>query len=499
MRVPAQTLRLRVSLSVVASIFAVAFLAAQQTPQHQVAARRMDHRGTERVWGDWQDYPVRTLQDLTLPRKAIRRDRFGGRLDRSAVKTGFFYTRKIGRRWWFIDPDGQLFLNAGVASVTPGESPKTRAALSQTFGTTQVWMEKAKQQLIENGFNGTGAWSNIDLLRASPAQAQPSLTYTINLDIMAAYGAKHGGTHQVPGHKAYPEDTIFAFDPAFEKFADEYVAQKTASYHDDPNLLGYFSDNEIPLLLTNLDGFLRLPETDAGRQAADQWMKDHHANVPTDELRSAFLEFEAGRYFRIVASAIHKHDPHHIYLGCRFYGQQLRDPELFRAIGKYAGAVSINIYGVWQPEAATTTMWEHEAGKPFLVTEFYAKAEDSGMANRTGAGWLVHTQNDRGLFYQNFVLALIESRACVGWHWFKYQDNDPDDPNAEPSNVDSNKGIVNRFYQPYIPLLARMRELNLRMYELADRFDSSAELQNSASYVDSSHGDDTSPGLNPMR
>jgi hypothetical protein len=101
-------------------------------------------------------------------------------------------------------------------------------------------------------------------------------------------------------------------------------------------------------------------------------------------------------------------------------------------------------------------------------------------ANRTGAGWLVHTQNDRGLFYQNFVLALIESRACIGWHWFKYQDNDPDDPNAEPSNVDSNKGIVNRFYQPYSPLLAKMRELNLRMYELADLFDSSAELQNSA-------------------
>jgi len=80
--------------------------------------------------------------------------------------------------------------------------------------------------------------------------------------------------------------------------------------------------------------------------------------------------------------------------------------------------------------------------KPFLVTEFYAKGEDSGMPNHTGAGWLVHTQDDRGLFYENFVLALLESRACVGWQWFKYQDNDPDDPHAEASNRDSNKGIV---------------------------------------------------------
>ena len=33
---------------------------------------------------------------------------------------------------------------------------------------------------------------------------------------------------------------------------------------------------------------------------------------------------------------IHKHDPHHMYLGCRYTSLQLIDPELFRAIGKYA-------------------------------------------------------------------------------------------------------------------------------------------------------------------
>jgi hypothetical protein len=69
---------------------------------------------------------------------------------------------------------------------------------------------------------------------------------------------------------------------------------------------------------------------------------------------------------------------------------------------------------------------------------------------------------------------LLQSRACVGWHWFKYQDNDPDDPHAEASNVDSNKGIVDRFYKPYGALLSRMRDLNLQMYGVADVFDASA-------------------------
>jgi hypothetical protein len=57
-----------------------------------------------------------------------------------------------------------------------------------------------------------------------------------------------------------------------------------------------------------------------------------------------------------------------------------------------------------------------QAAKPFLVTEWYVKAEDAGFKNTTVAGWIVPTQRDRAAFYQNFVLALLESRACVGWH-----------------------------------------------------------------------------------
>lgn len=79
----------------------------------------------------------------------------------------------------------------------------------------------------------------------------------------------------------------------------------------------------------------------------------------------------------------------------------------------------------------------------------------------------MHTQADRGIFYRNFVL---ESGKCVGWHWFKYQDNDPLDKQAEPSNLDSNKGIVDAEFKPYGPLLASMRQLNARIYQLADYF-----------------------------
>ncbi len=96
---------------------------------------------------------------------------------------------------------------------------------------------------------------------------------------------------------------------------------------------------------------------------------------------------------------------------------------------------------------------------------------DSGMSNTGGAGWVVKTQRDRGLFYENFTLGLLESKVCVGWDWFKYMDNDPSDTKADPSNRDSNKGILNNRYEPYDPLLEAMKRINERTFSLVDYFD----------------------------
>ena len=145
-------------------------------------------------------------------------------------------------------------------------------------------------------------------------------------------------------------------------------------------------------------------------------------------------------------------------------------PEIFREIGPYVDVISVNHYSQWTPDITRIRMWEQQSGRPVIITEFYVKGEDSGMPNNTGAGWVVRTQNDRGLFYQNFILALLESKVCVGWHWFKYADNDPDS-NPDPSNIDSNKGIVSNRYEPYNDLLDDMLLINQRAQKLAEWFD----------------------------
>ena len=115
--------------------------------------------------------------------------------------------------------------------------------------------------------------------------------------------------------------------------------------------------------------------------------------------------------------------------------------------------------------------WAKASGKPILITEWYAKGIDSGLGNTSGAGWLVKTQQDRADFYQNFTLGLLESRVCVGWHWFRYSDNDPNQKGADPSNLDANKGIVTSDYEPYETLLESMKEINQRCYRIVDHFD----------------------------
>jgi hypothetical protein len=153
------------------------------------------------------------------------------------------------------------------------------------------------------------------------------------------------------------------------------------------------------------------------------------------------------------------------------HGPFLKSADLIGAAGRHLDVMALNIYNYWTPPADLMSMWEKQAAKPFLVTEWYVKGDDAGYKNTTGAGWIVPTQKDRAAFYQSFVLALLEGKTCVGWHWFKYMDNDPEDLRTDPSNRDSNKGMVTIRYEPYPDLVAGMKAINREIYQLADHFD----------------------------
>jgi len=423
----------------------------------------------------WHDYATRTLSETAgfTPGKAeVKLSKYGGWLAKKSEATGFFRAEKIGDRWWMIDPEGFYFIHIGVACVRVGNSAQSIESYKELYGSREKWSAESLQLLRDNHFNGIGNWSDHEDLRAA---AKP-LPYTIRGGFLSRFAKSKGLLQRAVGHSGYAGDVPPMLVPGFKEFCKE-EARVYRRYREDPYLAGVFSDNEI--IPANLENFLALdqqnPLLKPSYDAALNWLRQHRG---TDDIslkpvtRMERMEFDAyafAYYFKVVSEAIKQELPNHMYLGSRLHGPSYRNPFVVQACGQYADIVSINYYNEWNPDSIE--YWEQISGKPMMITEFYTKGEDSGLPNKTGAGWIVPTQADRGRFYQNFILGLLESKGCVGWHWFKYMDNDPDNKKADPSNIDSNKGIIKIDFKPYTPLLKAMQEINREVYPLTEFFD----------------------------
>jgi hypothetical protein len=434
----------------------------------QVEARR-------KASGVYESFNTRTVELLSgykKPEQLAKLSKYGGWLEKQTEATGFFHVKQIGDRWWGVDPEGYQYINVALNSITMGGSERNKKAVTEKYGSPEKWIENTINMLHDNGFNCAGSWSNYKAIIEANKKSDKPFAYTINLNFMSSYGRERGGTFQQPGHTGYPGDAIFVFDPDWEAFCDRHAKQVTA-YKDDPNLFGYFSDNEMPFRFKSLDNYLTLPEKDPGHIAAVKWLKDQGITKDqiTDKHREAFMAVVADRYFSPVSKALKKYDPNHMYIGARFYSSEKNYSLFMEAAGKYLDIISNNYYGKWTPDSTDMANWTKWSGRPFIITEYYTKGEDSGMPNTSGAGWVVKTQRDRGLFYQNYNLALLESKNCVGWHYFKYQDNDPTATGVDPSNTDSNKGIVNNYYELWAPMMELMKEFNTQVYNIIQHFD----------------------------
>jgi hypothetical protein len=456
------------------ALLPVVMVYAQQNA-YTVATQARVANSEKKTFGAWKTYQSRTVATLAgyAAGTAVKLDKYGGRKDRKEKASGFYYVKKISGRWYNVDPAGRLFLNVGVVNVATGGSDRSKQTLTKKYTDKAGWAEEAARLLRSSGFNAYGAWSDNAALMATTAWQKKPAAYTIIKNFMSDYGKTRGGTYQESGHMGYPDRTIFVFDTAFESFCDIYAQQLIATANDE-NLYGYFSDNELPFEKLTLDRYLGKKDTsDPGCVAARQWLvqKGLTREAITDSVRNEFLGLVADRYFSVVSKAIKKYDPNHLYLGSRLHGYEKGVWQVLQAMGKYVDVIAINYYREWTPVMRDMKNWEAWSGRPFVITEWYVKGEDSGMPNFSGAGWEVKTQEDRGVFYQHFALGLLESQCCVGFHWFKYQDNDPTNTAGDPSNIDANKGIVGWDYEVYRPLLDKMKELNTQIYQLADFFD----------------------------
>ena len=210
------------------------------------------------------------------------------------------------------------------------------------------------------------------------------------------------------------------------------------------------------------------------------YLKTGKANVSladvTDELRREYRAMVYDKLFSEVCGALDKYDPNHQFMGSRFLAECYKDEYVLRVAGYWCDVITLNYYGAWDADPTIISNIQKYAGKPFVITEWYAKGmdvweKDNRMTNKSGAGWTVRNQTARGQFYQNFALSLLECKGCVGFDWFKYWDNDPEDLTTDLSNRNSNKGMIDNDGNEYTDLTKYMEELNTQKYNLIKFFD----------------------------
>lgn len=389
--------------------------------------------------------------------------------------TGRFHvTKGDDGRWWIVDPEGYPHYERSVTSVRYGSSERNRKAWMERFGSDENWIATSQAELAAIGFHGTGAFCTDTYTKIqahNAAHPDAPMTLAPSFGFLSRFRSANGYTD--PDNDSDNRLGLVLNEEAWKTFCKEYVAEVLAPYKGDANVLGFFSDNEINFSAQGsniLDRFLGIKDgDDIARKAAESFMAEKKADKVTAALNTEFAGRLAEIYYRGVREALDAFDPGMMYLGTRLHGTPKYMKNVVEACGKYCDIVSINYYSRWSPELDTYVKdWATWAGKPFLVTEFYTKGvEDSDLNNGSGAGFSVPRQADRAYAYQHFTLGLLEAKNCVGWHWFKYQDDDGNDNSGKPAN----KGVYDNHYQMYPYLAKFMQEVNYNVYNLVDFFD----------------------------
>ena len=451
-------------------------------------------------------FDTRLMSDLKGYKETVYDvSRYGGVLSAEKQKaTGYYYTTKIGDRWWVVDPLGNLMHIHGTshlkyAYISTSEAQK-EAAL-RVFGSYEKWAIAATRWAMEDLYiNVASAVAN------ETRDVEPSMPILGTFSGINAYATSVGAT--IPNGGGVPQfvgGAMPVFDPAFETYVENSVKYRAEVDADRTDIIGYTSDNEVLMRDKMLESYLSLDYTEPifmySYVCAWTWYKnitgeDNPAIKDIDkyceelgvDLWDLFKGFVYDRYYKVCSETLDKYDPNRMYMGNRYLIDCDKWEWIMRFTGYWCDVMCINYYHVWEiptsreAKEGSPTLDQLGAwlGIPFVVTEFYSKGNDAvdangnPMDNNGGAGWVVATQRERGYFYQNFCLKLLQCKHNVGWFQFQFIDNDPTDLIGSPAAAQSaNKGIVdwNQDFEIYSDFTDQLAMINKNTYALIEYFD----------------------------
>lgn len=395
---------------------------------------------------------------------------------------GWTTTEKDGVRW-FVTPEGNPFYSKGVNIVNGGKESalslrKQEYYWNNFFPSADDWRKAAGGQLALWGFNTRGGWSD-----PSPVLG---LSLTVDLEL--------GRNSQF--HWFDP------FDPSMEKQTLEQARELTAPFRNAPNLIGYFSDNEVGWWNSPLfRWYLKAGWDNHTKQVLWQLLYDHYKGnwesfladwVPANGLHNfedlkrqgaalqlrpggdgihvvdRFTYLIAGRYYQLMHDAIRKAHPEALVLGDRLPLYYHQDALL--AMGDYVDVISTN-YNIDTADGWVAPYFfegmRRLNDKPVLVTEFFFAAQENRSGNRNetarnkypkpGHLMTVTTQAERAWGAGNALVNFARFPNVVGAHWFQYCD---EPMGGRQDGEDYNMGLIDTANRPYEEVTEAFMKLN---------------------------------------
>ncbi|MBQ8502156.1 MAG: hypothetical protein IJ494_07695 [Bacteroides sp.] len=426
----------------------------------------------EQLQQEWQ-----AEEDEVVTTEAYNYSKFGGYKQKQVKATGFFRTEKIGDRWWFVDPEGYLFLSVGVDCVSAGGGGNVRdfekrqgmykevppAELMEKFGNRfgrrqnaiasfglwnqyrrygDAYPEKSKEMIFKRmdkwGLNTIANWSDTNvMLMNRKAFLIPLRGVGMDPNLMGLCDV---------------------YRPDFKSSVTKSISEFVARFKDNPWLVGYFIGNE-PAWLDEEVRLCSIILEGEDRPIKEALKKYLAAKGDTEENRKAFI-LESFHTFLITTNQIlKKYDPNHLNLGIRFGNIMQLDERILKSCGEAFDVLSFNCYDLYPSEKMMSRALEI-SGLPMIIGEYHFGTVDRGMAQSL---WQVDTQEQRGVAYRYYTEKAYSHPGLIGTGYFQWCDQDL---TGRFDGENYNCGLVDVTDRPYKEQVEAMMETATRLYDI---------------------------------
>ena len=402
--------------------------AVDEFGQHHLVDYEDKIRSLEQLQAEWKTEDEEIEKNIP----DYNYSRYGGYLQKQVKSAGFFRIEKVDSRWWFVDPDGYLFLSHGVDCVNPGGGGNARdldkrenmfkelppeqfrqagrgGRESASFGSWNLYRrygenfrEEANEMVVKRmnkwGLNTIANWSNAAVYGLNKK------AYTLQLRGLAMDGNLMG--------------LADVYVPEFTAKMDSSMRTYLPANKDNPWIIGYFVGNEPSWLGQEArlcDLILEGPERPIKAE-----LKKYLQNGDSQEDKKQFIYQTFNIFLQTVKITMKRYDPNHLNLGIRFGNLNELDKQLMDICRNAFDILSFNCYDL-KPDVEMMDRALRLVDMPMIIGEYHFGTVDRGMAQSL---WQVNSQQERGVAYRYYTEQAYAHPAIIGTAYFQWCDQD---------------------------------------------------------------------------